>query len=65
MATCSKGCITLWVKLLTVSHHYATFGGHRPCSSRDMTDLIFHVDLGLCEFMEEAPHCIYPPCQVW
>ena len=46
----------MW-KLLLLSHHLAKFGDHRPCCSRDITDLLFHVTLqddvikGLCEFM--------------
>ena len=28
-----------------VSQHFAYFSGHRPCGSRDIADLIFHVTL--------------------
>ena len=58
MATCSKGFVTLWVKLLIVSHHLSKYGVHRSCCNRDITDLIFHVTLQyhvikvLCEFAD-------------
>ena len=59
-------------KLLIASHCLARFGDHNSCSSRNITDLIFHVTLkgcvnnGLVALRKEAPLCtsIYQPCQV-
>ena len=41
-------------KLLIVSHLLTKFGGHRPCGSRGIIDLIFHVTL--------QDHVIKRPC---
>ena len=49
----------------------AKFADHRSCGSRDIPDLIIHSTLqehvieGPGYFMKEAPHSIFPPCQVW
>ena len=53
-----KGLCFMCVILVIISHHLAKFCGLRPCSSRDITGLIFHVTLQdhmaieLCDFMK-------------
>ena len=50
---CSESCVTLW-KEVSISNHLAKFGGLRPCGSKDIADLVFHVTL--------QNHMINEPC---
>ena len=49
-----------------VDHHLNKFGDHRPCSSRDIADPIFHVALQNdvfkkpCDFMKECSSFYIP-----
>ena len=54
VTTCSRVCM----KILMEGPHFAKFGDHRSCVSRDITNLIIHVTLqehiikGPCDFVK-------------
>ena len=53
-------------KFLIVSDHFSKFSGHRPCGSRVITHLIFHVILkdhvikGACQFLKGSSSVYIP-----
>ena len=66
-----RGLYATWLyewDSLTVSHHPAKFGVHRPCESGDITSLICHVttqSMYHVTLWVRFPYPKSPPCQVW
>ena len=66
MTKCFNVCVALWVEASLSKSPLCKFGDHRPCYSRDVTDLIFQMTFqdqvirGLCKFMEGSSSLSIP-----